>query len=146
MTDSASPAPGTETSPSAAPAPKAAKPPAPEDQPFATFVPNLLIPAIAAEIKTYGGPETTLRFEQGPMPVVGSSCWMVNGELAGGRRFWLCFTDASISAAKTIAVAEAGAEPSLLESFLIDEKKMSLALLVSRLVQRLNGQKWLGAN
>ncbi|MBM5827354.1 MAG: DUF2996 domain-containing protein, partial [Cyanobacteria bacterium M_surface_7_m2_040] len=27
-----------------------------------------------------------------------------------------------------------------------DEKKMTLVLLVSRLVQRLNGQKWLGPN
>jgi len=105
-----------------------------------------LIPALASEIKAYGGPDTSLSFEQGPMPVVGSTCWMVKGELPGDRRFWLCFTDASISSAKTIAVAEAGAEPSLLESFLIDEKKMTLALLVSRLVQRLNGQKWLGAN
>ena len=147
MTDSASPAPGTEANPAAAPAAaKAAKPPAPEDKPFADFVPNLLIPAIAAEIKSYGGPEVEISFEQGAMPVVGSSCWMVKGELPGSRRFWLCFTSDSISSAKTIAVAEAGAEPSLLESFLIDEKKMTQALLVSRLVQRLNGQKWLGAN
>ena len=138
MTDSAQPA---QAEPS-----KAAKPPAPEDQPFATFVPDLLIPALAKEIEAYGGPACTLRFEQGPMPVVGSSCWMVIGELPGGRRFWLCFTSDAISSAKTIALAEAGAEPSLLESFLIDEKKMSQALLVSRLVQRLNGQKWLGAN
>jgi len=157
VTDSASPATaGTPSSP--APQPAAAKPadaavaskpakaPAPEDKPFGDFVPNLLIPAIAAEIKAYGGPEVEMSFEQGPMPVVGSSCWMVKGELPGGRRFWLCFTSDSISSAKTIAVAEAGAEPSLLESFLIDEKKMSQALLVSRLVQRLNGQKWLGAN
>jgi hypothetical protein len=129
----------------AAPA-KAAKPPAPEDKPFAEFVPNLLIPAIADEIRNYGGPDTSLSFESGAMPVVGSACWMVKGELPGGRRFWLCFTAESIGSAKTIAVAEAGAEPSLLESFLIDEKKITLALLVSRLVQRLNGQKWLGAN
>ena len=138
MTDSASPA-------SPAPA-KPAKPPAPEDKPFAEFVPGLLIPAIASEIKAYGGPEVQLCLEQGPMPVVGSNCWMVKGELPGGRRFWLCFTGEAISSAKTIALAEAGAEPSLLESFLIDEKKMTQALLVSRLVQRLNGQKWLGAN
>ena len=71
---------------------------------------------------------------------------MVKGELPGQRRFWLCFTAANINSAKTVAVAEGGSEPSLLESFLIDEKKMSLALLVSRLVQRLNGQKWLGPN
>lgn len=143
MTDSAQPA---ASAADAKPA-KAAKPPAPEDKPFAEFVPNLLIPALAKEIEAYGGPsDCNLSFEQGPMPVVGSSCWQVKGRLPNGRRFWLCFTSDSISSAKTIALAEAGSEPSLLESFLIDEKKMTQALLVSRLVQRLNGQKWLGAN
>ena len=124
----------------------AAKPPAPEEAPFSDFIPKLYLPALAQEIRSYGGAEPTLRFEQGPMPVVGSPCWMVIGALPGDRRFWLCFTAADINAAKTVALAECGAEPTLLESFLIDEKKMSLALLVSRLVQRLNGQKWLGPN
>ena len=136
MSESAQPA-ATPTNP---------KPPAPEDQPFATFVPELLLPALATEIQGYGGPAPELTFEPGPMPVVGANCWMVKGQLPGERRFWLCFTTADINAPKTVAVAEAGSEPSLLESFLIDEKKMSLALLVSRLVQRLNGQKWLGPN
>jgi hypothetical protein len=142
VTDSAQPA---QAKPAEAAA-KPVKPPAPEDKPFADFVPNLLIPALAKEIEAYGGPACTMRFEQGAMPVVGSSCWMVIGELPGERRFWLCFTSDAITSAKTIALAEGGAEPSLLESFLIDEKKMTQALLVSRLVQRLNGQKWLGAN
>ncbi len=123
-----------------------AKPPAPEDQPFATFVPQVLLPALAKEVQSYGGPAPELAFLQGPMPVVGTECWMVAGALPGERRFWLCFTEADIASSKTIALAEAGASPSLLESFLIDERKMSLALLVSRLVQRLNGQKWLGPN
>ncbi len=127
-------------------APKAAKPPAPQDATIASIEPDHQIPALVREIASYGGPEPQIRFEQGPMPVVGSSCWMVIGELPAERRFWLCFTEDSINAAKTIAVAEAGATPSLLESFLIDEKKITLALLVSRLVQRLNGQKWLGPN
>ena len=126
--------------------PSQPKPPAPEDQPFASFVPQLLIPALAKEIQGYGGAAPELSFEQGAMPVVGADCWMIKGTLPGERRFWLCFTGADINTAKTVAVAEAGSEPSLLESFLIDEKKMSLALLVSRLVQRLNGQKWLGPN
>ena len=149
MTDSAKPAAdAADAGPSTAakPAAPAAKPPAPEDQPFGSFVPNLLIPAIRQEIQAYGGDDCELRFEQGPMPVVGSPCWMVIGQLPGGRRFWLCFTSDAISSAKTFALAEAGGDPSQLESFLIDEKKMTLALLVSRLVQRLNGQKWLGAN
>jgi hypothetical protein len=109
-------------------------------------VPDLLLPALAKECLSYGGPAPELSLQQGAMPVVGSDCWMVKGELPGGRRFWLSFTSADIQSAKTVALAEAGAEPSLLESFLIDERKMTLALLVSRLVQRLNGQKWLGPN
>lgn len=129
-----------------APAAAKPKPPAPEEQPFGQFVPGLLLPALAKEIQSYGGGAVELRFEQGPMPVVGSPCSMLMGTFASGRRFWLCFTAEDIGSAKTIALAEAGAEASLLESFLIDEKKMTLALLVSRVVSRLNGQKWLGAN
>ncbi|MCP9785758.1 DUF2996 domain-containing protein [Cyanobium sp. N5-Cardenillas] len=126
-------------------APKA-KPPAPEDKPFDTFVPELLLPALTKEIEAYGGPSPELVFEQGAMPVVAADCWMVRGKLPGERRFWLCFTQPDISSAKTIALTEGGGSPSLLESFLIDEKKMTLQLLVSRVVQRLNGQKWLGPN
>jgi hypothetical protein len=109
-------------------------------------VPELLLPALVAECRSYGGPAPDLSFEQGPMPVVGAPCWFIKGSLPGERRFWLCFSEANIQSAKTLTLAEAGAEPSLLESFLIDERKMTLALLVSRLVQRLNGQKWLGPN
>ncbi len=130
----------------AKPAAAKAKPPAPEDKPFPVFVPELLLPALAKEIEAYGGPPPELVFEQGPMPVVAADCWMVRGTLPGERRFWLCFTQPDISSAKTIALTEGGGAPSLLESFLIDEKKMTLSLLVSRLVQRLNGQKWLGPN
>jgi len=131
--------------PAAAPAAKA-KPPAPEDKPFGEFVPQLLLPALAKECQAYGGPAPALAFEEGPMPVVGGNCWMVKGDLPGERRFWLCFATPELGAIKTIALAEGGSVPSLLESFLIDEKKMTLALIVSRLVQRLNGQKWLGPN
>ena len=134
-------APAADAKPAAKP-----KPPAPEEQPFDRFIPDLLLPAIATECRSYGGPAPELSFRQGPMPVVGCDCWMVEGQLPGERRFWLCFTSPDIQSSKTVTLAEAGAEPSLLESFLIDERKMSLALLVSRLVQRLNGQKWLGPN
>jgi hypothetical protein len=141
---------GAAAKPAAAASPAAAspkpKPPAPEEKPFSDFVPELLLPALSKEIEAYGGPSPELVFEEGSMPVVGADCWMVRGRLPGERRFWLCFTEADISSAKTIALTEGGGTPSLLESFLIDEKKMTLPLLVSRLVQRLNGQKWLGPN
>ena len=141
MTDSPTPE-------SSKPQAAAAKPKAPplEAMPFAEYIPQHLLPALAKECQAYGGPAPELEFTQGPMPVTGLECWMVKGVLPGDRRFWLCFTSAELESAKTIAVAEAGAQPSLLESFLIDEKKMTLPLLVSRLVQRLNGQKWLGPN
>ncbi|MFL0730428.1 MAG: DUF2996 domain-containing protein [Prochlorococcus sp.] len=66
--------------------------------------------------------------------------------MAPDRHFWLCFASDSITSKKTISLAESGTDPSLLEPFLIDEKKITLKLLRSRLMQRLNGQKWLGAN
>ena len=94
-------------------APKA-KPPKPEDKPFAEFVPQLLIPALAKEIESYGGPAPALELEQAAMPVVGETCWQIRGELPGDRRFWLCFTKDDIQAPKTFAIAESGAPPSLL--------------------------------
>ena len=69
-----------------------------------------------------------------------------SGVLPSDRRFWIWFEHDSITSGKTIALAESGSDPSLLESFLIDEKRITLALLESRLLQRLNGQKWFGGN
>ncbi|SAY38881.1 DUF2996 domain-containing protein [Candidatus Synechococcus spongiarum] len=126
--------------------PAARKKPQPEDQTFAEFVPKLLIPAMAQACAAHGGPVPTLQWQEGPMPVVVGQCWQIQGELPGPRRFWLCFEKPDINSRKTFALAESGQEPSLLEPFLIDEKRVSLALLVARLVQRLNGQKWLGPN
>ena len=142
-TEAAGRQPGPAKAAAATPKPK---PPAPEDQPFGQFVPGLLIPALNKEISAASGSTVELSFEQGAMPVVGATCWMVCGQLAEGRRFWLCFSRDDINSPKTIALAEGGGSASLLESFLIDEKKTTLALLVSRLLQRLNGQKWLGPN
>jgi hypothetical protein len=139
-------APSADTAGRAAKPAGAGKPPAPEDRPFAEFVGELLLPALTKEIEAYGGPSIQLELVEGPMPVIGAPCWMVQGTLPQERRFWLCFTEANIQAAKTVVVAERSSEPSVLESFLIDEKRTTLALLVSRLVQRLNGQKWLGPN
>lgn len=152
MSESASPTPQpvsasakAEASPEKKPA-AAPRPPAPEDRPFEEFIRELLLPAVAKEITAYGGPGTEMELVEGPMPVIGVPCWMVRGSLPQQRRFWLCFTAADLQSPKTVVVAERGSEPSVLESFLIDEKRTTLALLVSRLVQRLNGQKWLGPN
>ena len=71
---------------------------------------------------------------------------MVYGELPEQRKFWLCFSNDMITSNKTILLAESNTDPSIVESFLIDEKKTTLPLLISRVLQRLNGQKWIGAN
>ena len=122
------------------------KPPKPEEKPFNEFITDELLPGIAKALEGHGINKPRLHLEKSDRPVVGGQCWLIVGELPLGRRFWLCFTKDQISSAKTIAIAEPGTEPSILESFLIDEKKITKSLLISRLLQRLNGQKWLGAN
>ena len=122
------------------------KPPKPEDKPFPEFIDTLFLPAVSKQLADHNITPERLERVQGERPVVGGSCPMGIGELPGGRRFWLCFAKADINSQKVIALADPGSEPTLLESFLIDEKRMSLPLLVSRLLQRLNGQKWLGGN
>ena len=132
-------------SPKDKPAAKA-KPPKPEDKPFPEFIDTLFIPAVEKQLEDNAiKPERLERITES-RPVVGGDCSMVVGVLPGGRRFWVCFAKENINSPKHIALAEPGSEPTLLESFLIDEKRMTLALLVSRLLQRLNGQKWLGRN
>ena len=122
------------------------KPPKPEDKPFPEFIDTLFLPAVSKQLADHNITPERLERVEGERPVVGGSCPMVIGELPGGRRFWLCFAKEDINSQKVIALADPGSEPTLLESFLIDEKRMSLPLLVSRLLQRLNGQKWLGGN
>ena len=122
------------------------KPPKPEDKPFPEFIDTLFLPAVAKQLSESGITADRLERVEGDRPVVGGRCPMVVGDLPGGRRFWLCFAKEDINSGKVIALADPGSDPTLLESFLIDERRMSLPLLVSRLLQRLNGQKWLGSN
>ncbi len=125
---------------------KAIKPPKPEDKPFENFIKEEFIPALETSLKKRGVLAESIKLIKEQRPVVGGECPMVFGEISNGRRFWLSFNDEKITSLKNICLAERGSEPSLLESFLIDEKKTTLALLISRLLQRLNGQKWLDPN
>ena len=125
---------------------KPVKPPKLEDKPFEEFINNHFIPGLKTSIEKKGSVVINIKLIKGMRPVVGGNCWMVFCEISEQRRFWLCFNKEIITSDKTILLAESNSDPSIVESFLIDEKKTTLPLLISRVLQRLNGQKWIGAN
>ena len=125
---------------------KPTKPPKLEDKPFDEFIVKHFIPGLKSSLEDKGIIVNVIKLIEGKRPVVGGECWMVFCELSGQRKFWLCFNNPSITSDKTILLAESNSDPSIVESFLIDEKKTTLPLLISRVLQRLNGQKWIGVN
>ncbi|AAQ00036.1 MULTISPECIES: DUF2996 domain-containing protein [Prochlorococcus] len=122
------------------------KPPKLEEKPFEEFVNKHLIPEISNSLSSKGISLESIILKKDQRPVVGGECWIVYGELLNGKRFWITFNSDDIKSTKNICLAESSSEAALLESFLIDEKKITLQLLTSRFMQRLNGQKWLGDN
>ncbi len=139
-----------EDKPAAAKAAKKEKPPALEDKPFVEFVEQYYLPALQKAIAQQGVQDVQLSFAKQKLSIVGfdtsEECWQVMGKLQNGlRQFNLYFLDEDIQGKKGFSCNE-GKKPSTLESFLIDERKMTLDLMVYGLVQRLNGQKWLGRN
>ena len=125
---------------------KPVKPPKIEDKSFHEFITKHFIPGLKESIERKGTSVKEIVLLKGNRPVVGGECQMVFCEIEEQRKFWLCFSKDLITSDKTILLAESNSQPSIVESFLIDEKKTTLALLISRVLQRLNGQKWIGAN
>jgi hypothetical protein len=64
----------------------------------------------------------------------------------GQRQFNIYFPDEDINKQKAFSWATNGAKPSTVESFMIDERKVTLDLIVFYTMQRLNAQKWLTRN
>ena len=125
---------------------KPVKPPKIEDKPFEEFISKHFIPGLKSSIEAKGTSVRDIKLIEGERPVVGGNCWIVFCEISEQRKFWLCFNKDIITSDKTILLAESNSDPSIVESFLIDEKKTTLPLLISRVLQRLNGQKWIGVN
>ncbi|MDJ0676142.1 MAG: DUF2996 domain-containing protein [Calothrix sp. MO_167.B42] len=129
---------------------KKEKPPAIENKPFAEFVEQHYLPAVQKAIADEGISDLELSFVKQKLPVKGmeqlDECWQVVGSFAKGKRqFNVYFPDEDIKGKKAFSCNE-GKQPSTLESFLIDERKINLDILIWGLTQRLNGQKWLGRN
>lgn len=131
------------------PAAKKEKAPALEDKPFAEFMQQHYLPALQKAFATQGVPEANLEFTKQKVPISGyeaNECWQIKGSLDNGlRQFNVYFPQENIQGQRAFSCNE-GSKPSTLESFLIDERKVTLDLLVFGVIQRLNGQKWLTRN
>lgn len=140
----------------AKPAAKAAqgkkeKPPKLEDKPFNEFILEHYLPALKEAMAAEGIEDMDLTFVQQNVPVKGVNsnepCWQVVGKWQqGDRQFNLYFPDENIASQKAFSCSTYGNAPSTIESFMIDEKRVNLELLVMYTLQRLNAQKWLTRN
>lgn len=130
---------------------KKEKPPAPEEKPFQEFITEHFVPNLRETLENQGVSDIDLTFEKRSIPIKGfeggEECWQVIGTWKDGqRRFLVAFPDEDIKGSKFYAAADNGAQPATLESFMIDERRVNLDLMVFYVVQRLNGQKWLNLN
>ncbi len=127
------------------------KPPAVEDKPFPEFIEQEYVPALKSAFAKEGIDNVELTFIKDKIQVSGlsqgDSCWQVVGSWKNGQRqFNIYFPDEDISKQKAFSWATNGAKPSTVESFMIDERKVTLDLIVFYTMQRLNAQKWLTRN
>ncbi|MDJ0724460.1 MAG: DUF2996 domain-containing protein [Prochloraceae cyanobacterium] len=136
-----------ETKPSEA---KKAKPPAIEKKPFTEFMEEHFLPGLKDAFPGVGVEDMKLSFVKEKLPIANISneeCWQVKGNWDGGKRqFNLYFPDESITGQKGFSYSTNGSQPSTLESFMIDERRITLDLMVMYTIQRLNSQKWLTRN
>jgi len=117
--------------------PKKEVKPAVEDKPFPEFIQQDYLPALEKAFEKREIQDLQLAFDKNE----------VTGRWADGQRqFTVYFPKEDIKATKAFACASGGFSPSVVEPFLIDERRVDLDLLVFGVVQRLNAQKWFGNN
>ena len=117
-----------------------------EKKPFQEFINIHLIPALMEEINQRGLKVNNINLTNTNRPIAGDKCWVINCEIKDTCNFWLSFEKDDISSLKSISLSKPNQKPSIIESFLIDEKRITLKLIISRVLQRLNGQKLIGVN
>ena len=117
-----------------------------EKKPFQEFVNIHLIPSLKEEINQRGLEINYINLQNTNRPIAGDKCWVINCEIKDTCNFWLSFEKDDISSLKSISLSKPNQTPSIIESFLIDEKRITLKLIISRVMQRLNGQKLIGVN
>ena len=117
-----------------------------EKKPFQEFVNIHLIPSLREEINQRGLEINNINLTNTNRPIAVDKCWVINCEIKDTCNFWLSFEKDDISSLKSISLSKPNQKPSIIESFLIDEKRITLKLIISRVLQRLNGQKLIGVN
>jgi len=125
---------------------KPVKEPPIEKKPFLEFVNDHLIPEIKNEFKLKGKEINKINIQKTERPIAEDKCWVIYCEIKDTCNFWLSFEKDDITSLKSFSLCKNYEKPSIIESFLIDEKKITLKLIISRILQRLNGQKLIGAN
>jgi hypothetical protein len=130
---------------------KKEKAPAVEDKPMLEFVQQDYLPAVKKALESQGIQDLDLTFEKQKIPIAGyerePECWQVIGRWQGGwRQFNVYFVQENIQGQRGFSYSENRGKPSTIEPFLIDERKVTLDLMVFGVVQRLNAQKWLVRN
>ena len=117
-----------------------------EKKPFNEFINDHLLPSIIQEFKVRGLEVADINLKNTSRPIAGDKCWVIFCEIKDICNFWLSFEKDDISSLKSISLCKSDQKPSVIESFLIDEKRITLKLIISRILQRLNGQKLIGIN
>ena len=117
-----------------------------EKKPFNEFINFHLLQSIVNEFKERGFEVIEINLKNTTRPIAGDKCWVIYCEIKGICNFWLSFEKEDISSTKSISLCKSNQKPSVIESFLIDEKRITLQLIISRILQRLNGQKLIGIN
>ena len=112
-----------------------------EKKPFQEFINIHLIPELIQEINQRGLEIINIKLKNTNRPIAGDKCWVINCEIKDTCTFWLSFEKEDISSLKSISLSKPNQKPSIIESFLIDEKRITLKIIISRVLQRLNGQK-----
>lgn len=143
--------PAAKAKPPAAEKAKKPKAPAVEDKPFTEFMQQDFLPALQTAVAKEGANDMEIEFVNEVVPIVGASttdaCWQLRGSWGRGNyQFNIYFPDADIQGKKGFSFSTNGAKPSILESFMIDERKVSLDLMVLYAIQRLNAEKLLARN
>ena len=115
---------------------KKEKPPAIETKPFAEFIQTHYLPGLTEAFEKQGVNDLSLTFEDNEVTGV----WQ-NGD----RQFTVYFLQGDIKKKKAFTCSTRNAPAAIIESFLIDERKITLDLLVFGVIQRINAQKWFGS-